>query len=565
LSGKQKYKKHTPPIAVKQPKLNPAAVNTIPSYIYWAGLGAVLLFSVYIRSNFLEIPFERDEGAYTYTGKIILNGAIPFKEIGSQRLPGVFYAYAIMVWIFGYTLQAMHIGFIVINLITTVILFLIGKELFDKLTALVIAASFALLSMIPHAYGFTTQSEHLVAITGFAGILFLLKFFKNEKWYYLVVSGVLLSLAFQIKQTSMFYCMFTAVIFIYHYFKTKPVDWKLFFKNGFIFFGSFLLPVLFSLFVIWYQDAWADFKIWIIDVSKTYTSVITFSDGLTLLQDEMVLITKGYAILWFLSFAALILIFYSKTTTFNKIFIVGLYFFCFITVVPGNHYYGHYFLQFIPAVAIAVGASVFSMRRIMEQKVKLRPIATIASLLIFIFAAGNNISKQREYYFKPNYFKLLRTVYGINPFPEAKIIADKLNAVLKPEDKIAIMGTEIELYVYTNKFSPSRFSGSGALVEFPVAQSQDWQREFMGDVEKAAPRFLIFFANRYSWMQHPKAVNLIEPWFNKYVNEKYNLYGFADMYSDQTRYFWTPNIDMQNDPPRSEYKVYIFERKPTVQ
>src|SRR5437868_15314660 len=72
--------------------------NAIGWYI---GLAIILILIVVIRINFLEIPFERDEGAYVYSGKIILNGAIPYIDIGSQRLDGVFYAYAVIVAIFG--------------------------------------------------------------------------------------------------------------------------------------------------------------------------------------------------------------------------------------------------------------------------------------------------------------------------------------------------------------------------------------------------------------------------------------------------------------------------------
>ncbi len=545
----------------KQPGTGTAAWFSIPAYVYLIGLAVCILFSIYIRSNFIDIPFERDEGSYTYCGKIILDGAIPFKDIGSQRLPGVFYVYAFMVWLFGYSLESMHIGFMFVNVLTIIVLWYLAKLVFDNFTALITAASFVLISMIPDVYGFTTQSEHLVALFGFTGILCLVLWFRNEKWYWLVLSGVLLSIAFQVKQTSVFYAGFCGILFLYHYFKVRPVKWKEMILKGLIFFGSFLVPVLFSLFVIWKQGAWADFHIWFFDVSKTYTSVISFSDGLDLLGSELVLIGQGYSLLWYLSLLGIGLTIYLKMDTFKKLFMIGLYIFCFITVMPGNHYYGHYFLQFTPAVALSVGVCIYGIMRVLKEKAKLWRSAGIIATLVFVFAAGNNISKMSEYYFNPNFFKVLRAVYGINPFPESKVIADKLNTVLKPEDKIVILGTEVEVYVYTNKLSVSRFAGSGALVEFPVAQYKDWQREFIRDVENAMPRFLIFYGNRYSWMQHPKAENLIEPWFNTFANQHYDLYGYADMYSNITRWAWTPNIDMVNDPPKSDFKVYIFEKR----
>lgn len=129
----------------------------------------------------------------------------------------------------------------------------------------------------------------------------------------------------------------------------------------------------------------------------------------------------------------------------------------------------------------------------------------------------------------------MRQVYGLNPFPESKVIADKLNTMLKPEDKITVFGTEIQMYFYTNRISPSRFAGSGALLEFPVKKSEEWQKEFMNDVEKAEPRFLVFFSHPISWLANPKANNLIFIWFDKFSAEKYNLIGYVDMHDNTTQ------------------------------
>ena len=184
----------------------------------------------------------------------------------------------------------------------------------------------------------------------------------------------------------------------------------------------------------------------------------------------------------------------------------------------------------------------------------------IIPLLIIIFPVYLNLNNLSKYYFKPNHTQLLRDIYGLNPFPESKVIADKLNSLMNKEDKLAVFGTEIQLYVYTNKKSPSRFAGSGALLEFSCPQSNAWQKEFISDVEKAAPRFLVFFSHPISWMANPKVENLIFPWFDKFTAAKYKLIGFADMYSDITNYVWEPDLDMVNNPPKSQYRIFVFEK-----
>jgi hypothetical protein len=229
--------------------------------------------------------------------------------------------------------------------------------------------------------------------------------------------------------------------------------------------------------------------------------------------------------------------------------------------IPGYHYYGHYFLQWIPAVCFSAAIFLFSIQDILKTRFRTNLVSILIPLAVLIIAVVSNLSDLSKYYFSPNPMQIMREVYGGNPFPESRVIADKLNTLMKPEDKLAVFGTEIQMYVYTNKKSPSRFAGSGALLEFPVAQSKDWQKEFMADVEKADPKYLVFFNIPVSWMANPKSENLIFPWFNQFVNKSYKLIGYADMLGYTTNYVWEPELDMVNNPPKSENKIFIFAKR----
>jgi hypothetical protein len=233
----------------------------------------------------------------------------------------------------------------------------------------------------------------------------------------------------------------------------------------------------------------------------------------------------------------------------------------FLTIVPGYHFYGHYFLQWMPAVCAAGAAFFFTVQDFLERMLKPGMAATLIPSTMLALFAGSNLMSLNEYYFRPDETGVLRQVYGMDPFPESRVVADKLNMLMKPEDGLAVLGTEIQMYVYTNRKSPSRFAGSGALLEFLVPQSKDWQTEFIGDVEKAAPRFLVYFAHPKSWMKDPKAEDLISPWYENFVRH-YRVIGYADMSEKGTNYVWEPDVDMANRPPKGEYKIFVWERNP---
>ena len=408
--------------------------------------------------------------------------------------------------------------------------------------------------------GFTIQSEHLVAFFIIGAFLCLIEYFDKKKLWQLIVAGFLFSIAFQVKQTSFFYGLLAGGLLLYKLVADKAGIKKIILA-ALIFSTSVAFPVLLDLFIIYKNGAWSDFKLWFFDIRNQYTSLISFDQGLDYLKQTFAACFKDYKAFWIFSFIGSVSVYLTKIPLWKKLAVTGLQIAGFLTIVPGYHYYGHYFLQWIPAVSLSAGIFIFSIQNIILNSLKSYTLAMGLPLLILLFPVISNLSSLSKYYFNPNHTQILRKVYGLNPFPEAKVVADKLNTLMKPEDKLAVFGTEIEMYVYTNKKSPSRFAGSGALLEFPVAQSNDWQKEFISDVEKAAPKFLVFFSHPISWMANPKTENLIFPWFDKFSNASYNLIGYADMLNEGTNYVWKPELDQTNSRPTSKYRIFIFERK----
>lgn len=531
-------------------------------YPYLIGLGIVICLIIFIRSKFVNVPFERDEGSYAYCGRIILDGAVPFKDIGSQRLPGVFYSYALLVAIFGYTLKSMHIAFIVINVISAIFIFIIGRKLMSNVAAISCALCWALLSMNMGISGFTTQSEHIVALFVLVGIYFLLRYFDRKSLLMIALSGLFFSFAFEVKQTSFFLGLFAGILLAGKQFFEKERNWKKIILSILVFSAAVIIPVVIDLFIVWKRGGWEDFNYWFFDIRKEYSSVMTFKQGTDYLKMTWPGMYDNYKFIWIISVIGPVLLLFTSAKWWIKLGVLGFYVFGALTVVPGNHFYGHYFLQWVPTVCISAGAFFYGLEDLIKSKLKLQKASRYVALGILVLASYSNMSALKKYYFNVNSTQLLRQVYGLNPFPESKVIADRLNTMLRPEDKIAVFGTEIQMYFYTNKISPSRFAGSGALLEFPVAKADDWQKEFISDVEKANPRFLVFYSHAISWLANPKVNNLIFPWFDKFSAEKYNLIGFADMYDTTTNYVWAPDMDLVKNPPKSQYKIFIFERKP---
>jgi len=108
---------------------------------------AVIAFGVVItiRTRLLGVPLERDEGEYAYAGQLILQGVPPYTLAYNMKFPGVYAAYAAIMSIFGQTITGIHLGLLLVNAATILLIFLLGRQLVNSVVGLVAGMSYAVL------------------------------------------------------------------------------------------------------------------------------------------------------------------------------------------------------------------------------------------------------------------------------------------------------------------------------------------------------------------------------------------------------------------------------------
>ena len=74
-------------------------------------------------------------------------------------------------------------------------------------------------------------------------------------------------------------------------------------------------------------------------------------------------------------------------------------------------------------------------------------------------------------------------MYGLNPFPESIAIAEYIKAHSKEQDKIAVLGSEPQIYFYSN-----RHSATGYIYVYGLMEDQKYalkmQKEMAEEIEK---------------------------------------------------------------------------------
>src|SRR5947208_13171281 len=91
-----------------------------------------------------------------------------------MKFPATCAAYALIMSIFGQTIDAIHLGLLLVNATTIALIFLIGRRLMGSTAGVTAAASYAILSVSPSVLGLAAHATNFVILPVLAGTLLLL-------------------------------------------------------------------------------------------------------------------------------------------------------------------------------------------------------------------------------------------------------------------------------------------------------------------------------------------------------------------------------------------------------
>ncbi len=146
-------------------------VHVLSLAVLAAAVAAVMI----VRLQAAPAPLERDEGEYALVGQLILDGTPPYREAANMKLPGIYYAYSAILAVFGQTATGVHMGLMIVNLLSTVILFLIARRLLGGAGAAMAGAAFLIMSADTSVLGLFAHATQFVVMFALAGTWLLLE------------------------------------------------------------------------------------------------------------------------------------------------------------------------------------------------------------------------------------------------------------------------------------------------------------------------------------------------------------------------------------------------------
>ncbi|GLR16338.1 glycosyltransferase family 39 protein [Portibacter lacus] len=559
-------KKNTKKASVKPQtkRVNPKpkkSINVNYDYIFLGLLIGLIILIYFIRVNFFDMPLERDEGDYGLAGKLILEGATPYVDVFEQKPPGLFYSYAFVEALFGTSSRNLHVGFMVVNMVTVVLLAYGIKFIMNPLAAIVAAYVYAILSINPYASGFAVQAEHLLIFYVSISFFMLAYFYKSENKLALIAAGAAVAWSATIKQNGIFFiAAMTIGVGAIHLAKQKLDLRKLIIEYSYLAIGGIGMFIIVCLLML-VQGVWQEFIFWSITFPREfYISEIPFSQGMTFMKGYFTNISAYDIWMWYGGIAGLVLVLFSKLKWGIKVWIITIAAFAFFSIWPGYRFYGHYWIQLFFGIAIAMAALVYSITDLLSRKLS-KPISYGIPLLIFIVFATFYFNKNKGYYFSPNADSIMNAIYGDNPFVECRTIAEFIKSK-NPDpksDKLLVVGSEPQILLETGLQSPTPFT----FIMFMTSTleiNKEWQRAYLEMMKKNEAKYAVLVFHPFSWLPQNEEANQFFRETYAHLLEHYKVIGVADILNvTQTVYKWDAEAGAYQ--PQGDKYVLVFERR----
>jgi len=193
-----------------------------------------------------------------------------------------------------------------------------------------------------------------------------------------------------------------------------------------------------------------------------------------------------------------------------------------------------------------------------EKTIAHQFIGKLFLILLLVAALYENIQKNYKYYFITSPNEIVQQTYWANYFAESPIISDFIASHTTPADRIAVIGSEPQIYFYSKRLSASGHIYTYGMME-PQPYARLMQNELIADIVRTQPKYILFFRSKFSWAVKPTSDTHIFNWTNQYTAQYYHpvCIVYPDNYFT-VRYVW--GKDIQRQGISAQKIIIVYER-----
>jgi hypothetical protein len=217
-----------------------------------------------------------------------------------------------------------------------------------------------------------------------------------------------------------------------------------------------------------------------------------------------------------------------------KFFLTALLFFSGLAFAAGLKFMAHYFVVMVPIISLLIAVTVTTgMEAARGKSLSTLPMA------LFAVGCGCMVWEHRDIWLEATPQEASRTIYATNPFVESLEVAKYIREHSSPEARIAVLGSEPQIYFYAHRHSASGYINMYDLVEsHPYAQQM--QETLLRDIQTVRPEYLIRVRIPLSWgfWSGEDTSSLVK--LDEFAREFYTVDGAVALFADHTEYTWGP-------------------------
>lgn len=495
----------------------------------WKILLLLAIILIAVRAPFLEVPFERDEGEYASLAWQMEQGVMPYRDIITYISPGIFFLYRIAFFLFDYSVRGIRLFTLVYLLITLGLFYYFARMLLSREAALLAGVIFIFLTTDPSILANMSQREIFAVGPLLMSFIVLQKDLARPKWYYALGNGFTMAMAFMIKPTAVFHLFFIFGVCCWYY--IRHGEHTLFWQRIVLLISGLALGICPFIVYFGIHKSLPDFFYWTFVFPKVQSKAIgvfypTFNHVLSTLSWKLGYTFKSIFFsqfpYGFLVLAALLITLFKrkKETALCSLWFLSLL----LSTAAGLHFRPQYFQLIIVPQSFLAAWTMHYICQALAKKTRSVRAAYIMSSVLALFPF---ITMMVRYYFIGGDM-ISKKLYGPQLFTIAMPIAQHVAKHTAPSDKIYILGSEPEIYFYSQRGLASNHITAYTLTYAygdPIAR----QKDVVQTLTKNPPSYIILVTQECSLYDFPAVHknNIIFMDIFDLIKLKYILDGFG--------------------------------------
>lgn len=491
---------------------------------------------VLVRAPFLKVSMERDEGEYAYCAWQMGQGTMPYRDIMTGVSPGVFFMYRIAFFLFGYSLMGIRLFTLFYIILLLGVFYYLARQLLGRQWAWLAGVIFIFLSTDPGILANMSQREIFALLPLMISFILLRRELAQSRWYFSLGNGLAIAFTFIIKQTTIFYLFFVLGVLSWHYLNNK--DGKLFLRRLFWLAAGFGGGIGLVVYYFAAKQVLPDFWYWNFTFPKILNQAIAaaYATPARMFASFWYKVGHNFKNIFFSQFPlGLLLLFSLSIAIYKRTKEVAIYwawfFLLLLSTASGWQFREQYFQLIIVPQSLLIAWSIRYTYHLLTRFG--RTIITMYSVLFMLLVLYPFAHMMKQFYFISPAM-ISKKLYGPQVFPMAQSIGEYIASQTSPVDKIFVLGTEQEIYFYSQRACSSPHITAYTLT-YSYGQPLDRQREVVRSLWRDLPPYIVKINIASSMFDRPAIIkdNIIFEEVYKLVQEKYVLDGFGYVFLDQ--------------------------------